>query len=82
MGSIANGDLLRRASYDFDVLLTCDRRMQYKQNTPSFDIAVVVVTARKNDFAHLRPLMPRVLASLNGTLHPGTVTMTSEQATA
>jgi len=80
-GSIQNGDLLRRASHDFDVLLTCDLRMQFQQNVPNFDIAVFVLSAPKNDFAHLRPLMPQVLALLTSSLTPGTVTVLAESVT-
>ena len=79
-GSIKNGELLRRASKDFDVILTCDRQMQYQQNLSSFDIAVVVLSARKNDLDHLRPLMQQELAELESPLIPGTVTVIAESA--
>ena len=42
-GSFKNGDLLRRAEVNFDVLLTADRRMQYQQKLTSFGIGVVVI---------------------------------------
>ena len=42
-GSYRNGELLRRAVGRFDVLLTADRRMQYQQQMPQFEIGVVVI---------------------------------------
>jgi hypothetical protein len=42
-GSFRNGDLLRRAEANFDVLLTADRRMQYQQKLTSFAIGIVVI---------------------------------------
>src|SRR5256885_3959555 len=41
--SLANGALLGRAQQSFDVLLTADRRLQFQQNVPQFNIGVVVV---------------------------------------
>jgi hypothetical protein len=43
VGSFRNGELLRRAERNFDVLLTADRRMQYQQTLTSFRIGVVVI---------------------------------------
>ncbi|MDQ3283623.1 MAG: DUF5615 family PIN-like protein [Acidobacteriota bacterium] len=42
-GSFRNGELLRRAEGNFDVLLTADRGMQYQQNLTTFSIGVVVI---------------------------------------
>ena len=42
-GAFKNGELLRRAAGNFDVLLTADRRMQYQQNLDAFGIGVVVI---------------------------------------
>jgi predicted nuclease of predicted toxin-antitoxin system len=55
-----NGALLRRASAEFDVLLTVDSNMEYQQNMTEVPIAIVVLVARSNDVNVLRALMPEV----------------------
>ncbi|MBV9497701.1 MAG: hypothetical protein JOZ54_25930 [Acidobacteria bacterium] len=40
---LENGNLLRRASGHFDVLLTVDQRLRYQQNVSQHDIGIVVV---------------------------------------
>ncbi len=53
-----NGELLRLAEVDFDVLLTNDQNMEHQQNLQKFDLAFVVLVAPTNDIADLTPLMP------------------------
>ncbi len=53
-----NGELLRLAEADFDVLLTNDRNVEHQQNLKSFDLAFIVLVAPTNDIADLEPLMP------------------------
>ena len=53
-----NGELLRLAEADFDVLLTNDQNMEHQQNLKSFDLAFIVLVAPTNDIADLKPLMP------------------------
>ena len=55
-----NGDLLRLAEQNFDVLLTNDQNMEHQQNLRSFDLAFVVLVAPTNDVDDLKPLMPGV----------------------
>ena len=69
---VKNGELLRRASSEFDCFLTVDRNLQFQQNVVGLKIAVIVVHARENDFASLRPLMREVQTAL-GRLQPGQV---------
>jgi predicted nuclease of predicted toxin-antitoxin system len=59
-----NGELLRLAEADFDVLLTNDQNIEHQQNLKSFDLAFIVLVAPTNDIADLKPLMP----ATNGTL--------------
>jgi hypothetical protein len=61
---VKNGELLRLAAQQFDVLLTVDTNLQYQQNLANAPIAVMVVHARTNDIADLQPLMVRVLESI------------------
>ena len=53
-----NGELLRLAETDFDVLLTNDRNLEHQQNLWKFDLAFIVLVAPTNDIADLKPLMP------------------------
>ena len=44
---LKNGELLRRTSPGFDVLVTADQRLRYQQNIQMFSIGVVAIeTAR------------------------------------
>ena len=53
-----NGELLRLAEVDFDVLLTNDQNIEHQQNLKKFDLAFVVLVAPTNDIKDLKPLMP------------------------
>ena len=61
-----NGDLLRAAEADFDVLLTNDQNIEHQQYLNRFDLAFVVLVAVTNDIDDLRPLMPAVNTILSG----------------
>ena len=43
-----NGELLRAAEQEFDVLLTMDRNMEHQQNLSALDLGVVLILARSN----------------------------------
>jgi hypothetical protein len=62
--SIKNGELLMRASTQFDVFLTVDRNLSFQQNLPTFDIAVVVLRSSSNRLVDLQRLVPDLLVSL------------------
>lgn len=53
-----NGELLRLAEVDFDVLLTNDQNIEHQQNLKKFDLAFVVLVAPTNDIKDLKSLMP------------------------
>jgi predicted nuclease of predicted toxin-antitoxin system len=55
-----NGELLRLAEKEFDVLLTNDRNIEHQQNLKQFDLAFIVLAAPINDINDLKPLIPRV----------------------
>jgi hypothetical protein len=55
-----NGDLLRRASGKFDVLLTADQGMRYQQNIDQFAIGVVAIETSDTTLAGLRQLLPHI----------------------
>jgi hypothetical protein len=68
--TIKNGELLALASGSFDVFVTVDRNLSFQQNLPSFRIAVVVLAAKTNRLADLRPLVPSLLAAIQSA-QPG-----------
>jgi Domain of unknown function (DUF5615) len=61
---IKNGALLTLAEDEFDVFITVDRNLSFQQNLPEFDIAVLVLHATSNRLADLKPLAPKILATL------------------
>jgi predicted nuclease of predicted toxin-antitoxin system len=61
---LKNGELLARSAGRFDVFLTADQNLQYQQNLSALPVAIVVLAARSNRIADLRPLMPKLLRSL------------------
>ncbi|VFM98715.1 MAG: hypothetical protein BECKG1743D_GA0114223_105423 [Candidatus Kentron sp. G] len=69
--SFKNGNLLRLAQTDFDVLVTADRNFIYQQNIARFDIAIIVLSARFNRIKYLLPLVPDLLEAIP-TAKPGT----------
>jgi len=65
-----NGELLRLASAEFDVLSTTDQNLEHQQNVSSFEIAVMILVAPSNRLDHLIPWLPRV-RSLLSSVRPG-----------
>jgi len=61
---LKNGELLRAAAEQFDVLLTVDRRMPSQQNISQFNLALIVLIARPCRYAQLKLLVPRALKYL------------------
>ena len=71
--TIANGRLLALASQRFDAFVTVDRNLSFQQNLPSFSIAVIVLRAKTNRLADLRPLLPDLLVAIDAA-PPGIAT--------
>jgi hypothetical protein len=59
-----NGQLLSLAQHEFDVFITVDRNLPYQQNLSKFNIAVVILQARTNRLADLKPLVPLLSTEL------------------
>ena len=74
---VMNGELLRRAAAEFDLLITVDRNLEYQQSFAGLSLAVIVIHAPSNDIAVLRPLMPAVVAAI-AQIKPGVVTHVGE----
>jgi predicted nuclease of predicted toxin-antitoxin system len=68
--SIENGELLALASQHFDVFVTVDRNLAFQQNPAALPIPVIILRARTNRLADLRPLVPSLLAAI-ASIKPG-----------
>ena len=69
---LANGNLLRRAAGQFDVLVTGDRNLEHQQNRADLPISVVVLVAVSNRIESLRPLVPELLNAIE-RIRPGQI---------
>jgi hypothetical protein len=67
---VKNGDLLRRMSGHYDVLVTMDRGLEFQQPIPVLPFGIVIVRAASNRMQHLRPLVPAILSAIAG-VKPG-----------
>lgn len=74
---LKNGQLLQAAAELYDILVTVDQNLQYQQNLKTFALAVIILKARRSTYPLLKPLMPKVLESLEH-LKPGELTIVSE----
>ena len=59
-----NGELLLRASSEFDALVTVDKNMAYQQNLASLPLAVVLLDASSIELRALLPLVPALEVAL------------------
>ena len=55
-----NGELLRAAELEFDVLITLDRNLQHQQNLPKYALAVVLILSKSSRRADIEPAMAEV----------------------
>lgn len=62
--TIKNGELMRLVSGQFDVFVTVDRNLSFQQNLGSYNFSVIVLAAKTNRLADLRPPVPKLLESL------------------
>jgi len=60
LAGLSDGDLLRRAEEQFDVLVTMDQNLPYQQNLATFEGVVVVLKASSNAFPDVIELMSEV----------------------
>lgn len=67
---LKNGELLRTAQAEFDVLVTADKNMRYQQNSELLPIPVVVLMAGNNRLESFLPLVPELLTVL-ADVQPG-----------
>lgn len=69
---VANGKLLAKIAGNYDAFVTVDKNLPAQQRTTTLSFGVIVLRARSNQLADLRPLVPKLLAALAG-LRPGQV---------
>jgi hypothetical protein len=62
--AVANSDLLALAAEYFDAFITVDRNLAAQQDLHELPIAVIVMRAKTNRLADLKPLVPRISAAL------------------
>lgn len=67
-----NGELLALAATNYQVFITVDRNLYFQQNLPKINISVLILVARTNRLADLKPLAASVLEELP-TLKPGDI---------
>ena len=67
-GGVKDGELLRLAEGEFDVLITVDRNLPFQQNLTVLDLAVLVLQGRSNRLADLQVLFLKFWQLL--TQHP------------
>ena len=66
LAGLKNGELLRRVVGMFDVFITTDKSIQYQQNLAAHAIAFVLLRVQSNDITDILPLVPRLIARLDG----------------
>ena len=59
-----NGALLKLAAAEFDAFITMDRGIEHEQNWTAIDLAIVLVIARTNRYADVKPLIPAIESAL------------------
>lgn len=62
----------------FDVFIMVDRNLAFQQNIAALPIAVIVLSAKSNRLADLKPLVPRLLTSIE-TIKPSSIELIGEK---
>ncbi len=69
---LENGDLLKAASIDFEVLVTVDKNIEYQQNPKNLPMAILILSASSNRLQDLVSLIPKALLAL-GNIKSGEI---------
>ena len=69
---LKNGQLLRAAAGNFDVLITVDQNLPHQQNLSPLNLSILLLIAVSNRYEDLHSLMPKALRSL-GQIAPGEI---------
>lgn len=76
---IQNGELLKLAAKNFDLLLTIDRNLKYQQNLAGREIAVLVLVAKSNRVENLRRFFNDCASAIDA-IGPGEIVVVGEMA--
>lgn len=67
-----NGELLKLAEANFDVLVTVDTNLRYQQNLEGRKIAIVIIHSSSNRLEHLRQYFPGCISAVE-KIKPGEI---------
>lgn len=59
-----NGELLTLAEKEFEAFVTTDKGLPHQQDLENFDLAIILLRAKSNDYEDLAPLMDETNAKL------------------
>ena len=62
--TLGNGEFLKVAATEFDVVLTADQNIEFQQNLKTLPIAVIILIADSNRIESREPLVPEILNAL------------------
>lgn len=62
---LANGEILTRASPDFEVFVTADQGIEYQQNLAGAEVGTVIVGAPSNRLEDLLPLADEITRAVD-----------------
>ena len=71
--SMRNGELLSRASQEFDVFVTADQNLEHQQNLGTVPLAIVVLVAPSNRLEAYKPIAGKLRKAIE-TARPGAIT--------
>jgi len=60
---MANGELLRRATIEFDLFITCDQNIRYQQNLTNQKIAILQLST--NDLRRIRAAISAIQSAVD-----------------
>ena len=61
---LKNGNLIKAAQGNFEVLITVDKNIQHQQNRSELSIAIIILSAFTNRYESLSPLVSRAIQEL------------------
>ena len=69
---VLNRELLTQASREFDVFVTADQNLEYRQNVAALTIAIVVLVAASNRLDAYQPIASKIRKAIERA-RPGAV---------
>lgn len=69
---LKNGELIRQASSQFQVLITVDQNLPFQHNITASSIAILILVGRSNRYSDLKMLAPKAVHVLR-TIKAGEV---------